>query len=105
MRLTNLINDFLDLQRMESGKQLYEIQSFDAGELLSEVVELQKVAAPAHVISFNKPLYPLRVHADRDKLKQALMNLMGNAVKYSPGGEEIRSHFVFEKRRSDNSNR
>lgn len=88
-RLTALINDFLDLQRLESGAQGLRLEPTD----LRPVLE-QALAAvgddPAHplVASLEEPLPP--VLADAERVAQVLANLLDNARKYSPGGGEIR---------------
>ncbi|AJY76694.1 ATP-binding protein [Paenibacillus beijingensis] len=88
-RLTDLINDFLDLQRMESGKQSYDMKAIEIAPLLEEVADLHRAAAPQCSIVLQLQEQPLTVKGDRDKLKQMLMNLIGNAVKYSPDGGRI----------------
>ncbi|MFD0589664.1 ATP-binding protein [Paenibacillus sp. GCM10027627] len=88
-RLTQLVNDFLDLQRMESGKQFYEFKPVDMYSLIGEVAELQQAATAKHTIVWDGPKEGSKVYGDRDKLLQALVNLIGNAVKYSPGGGSI----------------
>jgi CheY-like chemotaxis protein len=87
-RLSNLINDFLDLQRMESGKQLYHIAPVDAAAVVKEVAE-QWMGKMSHHIEVDAPNPNVWVMADTDRLRQVLHNLMSNAVKYSPGAERI----------------
>lgn len=89
-RLTTLINDFLDLQRMESGKQSYVIKTFDMRPLIEEALEIQRVSAPQHQFTVVWGGPPYTVLGDRDKLQQVLTNLLSNAVKYSPRGGEVR---------------
>lgn len=89
-RLTTLINDFLDLQRMESGKQTYEIKPLSLMPLIDEVIELQQISASNHRISWNKETQQVLILADQDKMQQVFINLLSNAIKYSPAGGEIR---------------
>lgn len=88
-RLTALINDFLDLQRMESGKQSYDMQAIDAASLIDEIVETERLSNTAHHIEFYNRAPQALVWADRAKMSQAFINLLSNAVKYSPDGGTI----------------
>ncbi len=88
-RLTALINDFLDLQRMESGKQTYDFRQVNVMTLVQEVMEMHQVASSDHRFEWLQHTDETEVYADADKLKQALMNLVGNAVKYSPNGGTV----------------
>jgi signal transduction histidine kinase/CheY-like chemotaxis protein len=87
-RLTALINDFLDLQRMESGRQEIVPRPTDLAALLEQCALLagEDPARPVR-IELNDGL-PL-VRADSDRVKQVVTNLLSNARKYSPGGGEI----------------
>ncbi|QKS72898.1 response regulator [Paenalkalicoccus suaedae] len=87
-RLTNLINDFLDLQRMESGKQSYEKSLFPVGSLIMDVMQQFRMEKK-HRLSFKDEAYHTEVFADRDRMYQVLNNLISNAIKFSPEGGEI----------------
>lgn len=88
-RLTALINDFLDLQRMESGRLSIQLKRIDIGPLLEQGA---KAAGPdpscpiAMTVPEDLPL----VLADPERIQQVLANLISNARKYSPAGGEIR---------------
>ncbi|MTH55658.1 response regulator [Bacillus mangrovi] len=88
-RLTSLINDFLDVQRMESGKQTYEKKYDDLYPLLQQIAELQQIQAPDHQIRIERSTEQTVVLGDREKLSQVFRNLVSNAVKYSPQGGSI----------------
>ncbi|MCU6707253.1 ATP-binding protein [Paenibacillus sp. J5C_2022] len=88
-RLTTLINDFLDLQRMESGRQSYHFVTIDAASLLKETLDVYRTEFIHHEVVMNGSGERLSVIGDHDKLKQVLINLLSNAVKYSPGGGKI----------------
>lgn len=91
-RLTRLIDDVLDIAKIESGQTEWRLQDLDLAELARNVVELQRPAADERKITLRlvpPPDLPL-VIADRDRIKQVLMNLLSNAVKFSyPGGEVV----------------
>jgi signal transduction histidine kinase/CHASE3 domain sensor protein/ActR/RegA family two-component response regulator len=88
-RLTALINNFLDVQRMESGKQTYDKKYEDLVPIIENVVETQKVNTTIHHIHIQKETTNTVVLGDRDKLAQVFTNLLSNAIKYSPNGGNI----------------
>ncbi|CAM3783082.1 ATP-binding protein [Mesobacillus thioparans] len=95
-RLTSLINEFLDIQRMESGKQAYEKAQIAMLPIIRKVIELQKVQSERHELTLEFLGGHDLVVGDAGKLEQALTNLIGNAIKYSPDGGEVKI-IVFEK--------
>ncbi|UUZ94502.1 hypothetical protein LJK87_08130 [Paenibacillus sp. P25] len=94
-RLTHLLNDLLDLQKMESGKQQYLFAPTDLAELVSEVLDSWD-EEKSHRMVVHYETRPLYVLADADRLKQALHNLVSNAVKYSPGADRVDVEVVEE---------
>ncbi len=83
-RLVRLINDILDLERINSGKTTTEQQTCNAADLMTKAVEvMQAMADKAKIkISF-KPL-AIELKANPDRIIQALTNLLSNAIKFSP---------------------
>ncbi|UOE93112.1 ATP-binding protein [Alkalihalobacillus sp. LMS39] len=88
-RLTNLINDFLDLQRMESGNQTYQKESLQVVQVLQQVVDLFQVQHTDRKISIKNEVKEPYVVADEEKLIQLFTNLISNAIKFSPNGGNI----------------
>lgn len=88
-RLTDLINDFLDLQRMESGTQQYNPQPLSLSELVLGVIDQYKLSG-THTFLFEDEAHNAEVEVDRDKIVQVMTNLLSNAIKFSPGASEIR---------------
>ncbi|WP_147802651.1 ATP-binding protein [Alkalicoccus halolimnae] len=95
-RLTTLINDFLDLQRMEAGTQSYQMEHVQMNELAMEVIYQFKHEKNHHLSLIDEALES-GMKADRDRLYQVLTNLVSNAVKFSPGGGEVTLHLRNEK--------
>jgi PAS domain S-box-containing protein len=89
IRLTNLINDFLDIQRIESGRQVYAVACVDLRALVNDTVAVfTSEGAPHQLVRQIPPDLPF-VMADVDRVRQVLSNLVSNAVKFSPSGGEI----------------
>lgn len=88
VRLSQLIGDFLDLQRMESGKQSYARLPFDLREVV-ETVASQYKNGFNHLLQADLPEEPCYVKGDRDRTLQVLHNLISNAIKYSPGADKV----------------
>ena len=88
-RLTLLINDFLDVQRMESGKQTYDKKYDDIIPLLRNIIETYEVNHPNHVIHFEVRTNHTLILGDKGKISQVFNNLISNAIKYSPDGGNI----------------
>ncbi|NJO80752.1 MAG: PAS domain S-box protein [Cyanobacteria bacterium RM1_2_2] len=88
-RLVRLINDILDIERIESGKIVMTKQACDAADLMSQSVEaIQDMAEKAGVALSISPL-PAQLWADPDRIVQVLTNLLSNAVKFSPSGSTV----------------
>ena len=85
LRLTRLINDFLDLQRLESGRQVFHIARVDLVPLLRETALLFHVE-DSHAVYLDVSAALPPVKADADRIRQVLTNLLSNAVKFSPHG-------------------
>lgn len=87
-RLTNLINDFLDLQRMESGKQKYKLEYLNMNEIIMDVI-LSFKNKENYNISLIDNSKNTEVHMDKDRIIQVLNNLISNGIKFSPEGGDI----------------
>ena len=87
--LSNLINDILDLAKIEAGKESVLCENFNLIELLYDVYEIYKQEAFSKQIKlnidFDKTL-PRHVYGDRTKINQILINLISNAIKFTDKG-------------------
>jgi signal transduction histidine kinase len=91
-RLTDLTDDYLDLARLESGRIQMQSERFSVSALISECMEITSPLVHAQGLNIRQelPREPIDLVADRDKIKQVILNLVSNAVKYNiPGGEVI----------------
>ena len=81
-RMSTMINGFLNISRLESGKILIEKERFNIEELVREIADEMRIAFPTHTLNFGL-CQPVDVYADRDKINSVISNLISNAVKYS----------------------
>jgi len=87
-RLTRLINQVLDLERIESGRYKLNLERMPLAELVGEAVEAvsQLAAEKQQELRTDLPDGSVFIEADRDRLTQVLINLLSNAIKFSPAG-------------------
>lgn len=87
--LTKIIDDILDISKIESGRLQLEYMNFDLEDLLQEVISLfpgaQKAKSVEILCSFD-PRTPRMIKSDQTRLRQILINLLGNAVKFTSKG-------------------
>jgi signal transduction histidine kinase len=89
--LLSLINDILDLSKIEAGRMELEAQPFDLPAALDNALTLIRERAARHSIGLEVHVGPAigEVVADERKVKQVLLNLLSNAVKFTPEGGKI----------------
>ena len=88
-RMGAMINGFLNISRLESGKIDIHKQEFNLHELIAEVVNEYEMTSTRNVIDVND-CDDVTINADRDKIASVLSNLIGNAIKYSPKAAGIK---------------
>ena len=89
-KLARLVDELLDVSRIESGRLELRVSDVDLPELVAEVMRRHQLMATKHELRLNyDPERKLGVRGDRDHLEQVLNNLIGNAMKYSPDGGAI----------------
>ncbi|WP_417667285.1 ATP-binding protein [Roseibium sp.] len=90
--LLNVINDILDMSKIEAGRLSIETEALNAGEVARDAARIITAAASEKRIKVSYDVDPedLPVAADRRALKQVLLNLLANAVKFTPDGGEVR---------------
>jgi signal transduction histidine kinase/DNA-binding response OmpR family regulator len=89
-RLTNLVNDFLDLQRIEEGHFTLALEPFPLDAVLHEQVGLFAGQSDRHELQLELPDEPLTLLGERERVAQVIGNLVSNAIKYSPLGGPVR---------------
>lgn len=92
LRLSRLINDLLELSRLQSSNEAFRMQPFDIGALLREVAQQYTALAEDSEISFELDPgvdYCPRANGNADRVQQVLVILLDNALKYTPAGGKI----------------
>jgi two-component system sensor histidine kinase VicK len=87
-KMSTMINGFLNVSRLESGKIHLDIQDFRLDELVKDMVDESILTTASHELVL-LPALPATVKADRDKIGSVVSNLLSNAIKYSPRGMTI----------------
>lgn len=87
--LINLVNDMLTLSKLESGNMRYDYQTFDLWELVLDILGAFALNAEEKKISLTGDTNTLMIHSDRNKLDQVLINLVGNALKFTQDWGQI----------------
>lgn len=87
-KMSAMINGFLDISRLESGKIYLNKSVFDINKLISDIIEETQPLAASHLIKFT-PGKTAIIEADRDKIGSVLSNLLSNAIKYTSNKNPI----------------
>ncbi len=91
--LSEIINDILDLSKIEAGKMTLKKEDMDLKQMVMSVFRIHKSLGKTRNVTLvcdwetGTPHY---IHSDRSKLKQILMNILGNAIKFTPPDKEVR---------------
>ena len=87
-RLNRMINDLLDISKIEDGKVTLQIHKLDLAGLIRQVVDLLQIRAKEKglQIKVNVPAEGLPINADADKMTQVITNLVGNSIKFTQKG-------------------
>ena len=87
-KLTKLINDLLDVSKIQKGKLTYQEERVDLVALIHEIIENVQGTTQTHTLHFEETK-DVQVVCDKDRLGQVLINLLTNAMKYSPQAENV----------------
>lgn len=88
-RMTRLVNNLLLLAKAESGDVPFENQVFDLDTVVLEVYRQMKVVAGEKVKLKLGEMDQIQIMGDRDRIKQVVMNLVGNGIQYTPEGGQV----------------
>lgn len=87
-KLTRLVSELLDLSRIESGKLELHKTQFDLADLIEETVQDVRYTTSSHAIIVHND-FEGNIYADKDRISQVLLNLLTNAIKYSPAADNV----------------
>ncbi len=82
-KMGNMINGFLSLNQVETGNIHLDLKDFELNALINSALEETRLLNPNRTITFSQPEI-IELQADPDKIEQVLINLVSNAIKYSP---------------------
>jgi nitrogen-specific signal transduction histidine kinase len=90
-RLSRMVNNLLDVSRIESGLKEYRFTVCSLNDIIGGVINKMSYMIKKHgfALRYSAPRSPLLINADKDAIEQAVMNLISNAIKYSPGKKYI----------------
>src|SRR5690606_33954313 len=93
-KLTTLVNDLLDISKIEAGKLQLKIAEFDLKKLMEEAIDLIGHTNNKYRIFFDSSVKTCNIYSDSQRIEQVLINLLTNAIKYSSGADEVRVSLV-----------
>jgi PAS domain S-box-containing protein len=88
-RVISIVDDLLDVSKIQSGNLSFAVKPVNVRLALDEAAEKMQTASVDHLLTVDAPDDLPHVLADKNKLTQVLLNLVSNAIKYSPGGGEV----------------
>lgn len=88
-RLVRLINDILDLERIQSGREPLSFRAVSFDEIVQQAIEGMQPVADAAGVQLIHDANAVQLKADPDRLLQVLTNLLSNAIKFSPAGATV----------------
>jgi PAS domain S-box-containing protein len=89
LKLTSLVNDLLDISKIEAGKLRFSLTEFDLHQVVIESIELIQHGAEKHEITFKTNVDQCTLIGDGRRIEQVVINLLTNAIKYSPGASKV----------------
>jgi signal transduction histidine kinase/CheY-like chemotaxis protein len=104
LHLLTLINDVLDISKIEAGKLELDNKPFNFVDFLKGIIEICRHSASEQIFCFNYELssdLPVIVNSDETRLRQVILNLLGNAIKFTDTGEVLFKVTLISKENED----
>ena len=89
-KLHNLIEDLLNMSRIEKGKLELSMEAFDIREMLLEIIQTFNYSSSSHQIKHRLGNTPVKIVGDPQRIEQVIINLITNAIKYSPQADLVK---------------
>lgn len=89
IKLQTLVNDLLDVSKIQSGQLKMELSEVSANTLLTDTVDSLRTLYPKHEMILVLPQKNIMIQCDRNRLEQVIINLINNGIKYSPQSNKI----------------
>ncbi len=88
VRLIDIVNDFLNMGRLEQGRMQFKLEEFDLAELVRDSINQYQVTGSRQklYLNFEEPKEKMIVRADKERTRQTLINLIGNGIKFTNEG-------------------
>jgi two-component system CheB/CheR fusion protein len=94
-KVNDLIVELMDVNKRQYGKRNLTITSFNFNEMILEAIEGVRALSKKHTIVFTAEIQS-RINGDKEKLQQVMINLLTNAIQYSPGSDKVFLHAIQE---------
>ena len=90
-RMTRIVSDLLVLSRLDNKRTQWSIEKFDTSKMLAHIIEVMRVDADAHshTLTYDAPTELVHITADKERIEQVLINILSNAIKYTPDGGTV----------------
>lgn len=88
-KMSELISNLLDVSKIQAGKLELSRSDFDFVKVIRDVANNLQETTKVHDLKFNPQENALEIFADQERIEHVIMNLIGNAIKYSPDGGDI----------------
>jgi signal transduction histidine kinase len=88
-RIDRMVDDFLDMARIEAGQLELRLDTHDARRMVEETTKLFEESADGHRLEVHVPATSVPVYCDELRIEQVFTNLIANAIKYSPSGTTV----------------
>lgn len=98
-RLSTLVGNVLDHARIEQGKRVWKMEPCDLESLVADTLRVMEPLAREKNITLRSALSPLEASVDAGAIQQALVNLLDNAIKFSPAGSTVETTLSIDEER------